>query len=158
MDKHAVSIKWSDEDQSFVATIPQIHGLSAFGATRDEAMSELSIAADSYFEALEAAGKPLPLPQKVTPFSGQLRLRMPKCLHAALSQEAEDNHVSLNTYLVALLSERHIENKLLKQIKKFVNFSESEKSEKIATFNDCLHSVHKIDEKNAHYGKEKRKK
>ncbi|MCJ7681532.1 MAG: toxin-antitoxin system HicB family antitoxin, partial [Candidatus Aminicenantes bacterium] len=119
--KHAVSIKWSDEDQSFVATIPQIHGLSAFGATRDEALSELRISADGYFEALEAAGMLLPLPQKATPFSGQLRLRMPKSLHAALSQEAEDNNVSLNTYLVALLSERHMEKKLLKRWDDFVH-------------------------------------
>ncbi|MFH2041830.1 MAG: type II toxin-antitoxin system HicB family antitoxin, partial [Acidobacteriota bacterium] len=68
MDKHAVSIKWSDEDQSFVATIPQILGLSALGATRDEALSELSIAAEAYIEALKAAGKPLPLPEKVNPY------------------------------------------------------------------------------------------
>jgi len=58
MDKHAISIKWSDEDDSFIATIPGIIGLSALGATREEALAELHIAADAYFEALEAAGKP----------------------------------------------------------------------------------------------------
>ena len=111
MDKYAISIKWSDEDNSFVATIPGIKGLSAFGATREKALSELHIAAEAFFEALEAARKPLPLPKKVTPYSGQLRLRMPKSLHAALSAEAENEEISLNTYIVTLLSERHIEKK-----------------------------------------------
>ena len=123
MDKHAISIKWSDEDNSFVATIPGIEALSAFGATRNEALAELYIAADAYFEALEEAGKPLPLPVKVNPYSGQLRLRMPKSLHAALSGEAEEENISLNTYIVTLLSERHIEKILLTKIKALGNLT-----------------------------------
>ena len=116
MDKHAVSIKWSDEDNRFVAVIPGIKGLSALGATCEKALSELHIAAEAYFDALKAAGKPLPLPEKVIPFSGQLRLRMPKSLHAALSNEAESENISLNTYIVSLLSERHVERNLLNKI------------------------------------------
>jgi predicted RNase H-like HicB family nuclease len=116
MNKHAISIKWSDEDNCFVATIPGIKALSAFGATREEALAELHVAAEAYFEALEAAGKPLPSPGKVIPFSGQLRLRMPKSLHASLSNEAEHENISLNTYIVSLLSERHIERNLLNKI------------------------------------------
>ncbi|MBU4494999.1 MAG: type II toxin-antitoxin system HicB family antitoxin, partial [Acidobacteria bacterium] len=154
----AVSIKWSDEDQSFVATIPQMMGLSALGATRDEALSELSIAAEAYFEALKAAEKPEPLPEKLTPYSGQLRLRMPKNLHAALSQEAEDNNVSLNTYLVSLLSERHIENKLLKRWDDLFSLTESEKAEKTFNFGKDQRPVFNIKEKNSTYGVDKRKK
>lgn len=129
MNKHAISIKWSDEDNGFVAAIPGIPALSAFGATREEALSELRIAAEAYFEALKAAGKPQPLPEKVTPYSGQLRLRMPKSLHAALSYEAESENISLNTYIVSLLSERHTERKLLNKIEgtfsSFANRSQS---------------------------------
>ena len=138
MDKYAISIKWSDEDDSFVATIPQIKALSAFGATREEALSELHIAAEAYFEALEAAGKSLPLPEKVIPYSGQLRLRMPKSLHAALSQEAENENISLNTYIVMLLSER--------------------RTEKTSTFSNSLQTAYKIEEKDLKYRRKKRKK
>jgi len=129
MNKHGISIKWSNEDNSFVATIPGIKGLSALGATREQALSELRIAAEAFFEALKAAGKPLPLPEKVVPYSGQLRLRMPKSLHAALSYEAESENISLNTYIVSLLSERHVERKLLNRIEgtfsSFANRSQS---------------------------------
>ncbi|MFW5488407.1 MAG: toxin-antitoxin system HicB family antitoxin [Desulfovibrio sp.] len=37
-------------------------------------------------------------------FSGQLRLRMPSSLHRELSEKAEQEGVSLNSYLVYLLS------------------------------------------------------
>lgn len=116
MNKHAVSIKWSDEDNGFIASIPGIKALSAFGTTQEEALSELNVAAEAYFEAIEEAGKPLPLPEKFVSHSGQLRLRMSKSLHAALSNGAEDEGISLNTYIVTLLSERHIEKKLMNKI------------------------------------------
>ena len=39
--------------------------------------------------------------------SGQFRLRIPKDLHAALSREAGSQGVSLNSYVMYLLSTRH---------------------------------------------------
>lgn len=41
---------------------------------------------------------------------------MPKSLHAALSQEALKEGVSLNSYVVHLLSERHVSKKLEKEL------------------------------------------
>lgn len=158
MDKHAISIKWSDEDDSFVATIPGIKGLSALGATREEALAELHIAADAYFRALEAAGKPLPLPEKVTPYSGQLRLRMPRSLHAVLSSEAGDENISLNTYIVTLLSERRFEQKLLKKIEALENLVKRLNVEKIPAFTDRSQTTYKVEENDKKYRSKKRKK
>src|SRR4030043_21300 len=103
MDNYPISIKWSDEDGGYIATIPGVRGLSTFGKSSSAALSELKIAADAYFRSLKNAGKRMPVLEKITPFSGQLRLRMPKSLHAELSQEAAREGISLNTYLVALL-------------------------------------------------------
>ena len=147
MNKHAISIKWSDEDNSFVATIPGIKALSALGATRDEALSELRVAADAYFEALKAAGKPLPVSEKMTSYSGQLRLRMPKSLHASLSNEAENENISLNTYIVSLLSERHIEKRLLNRIE-----------DTISSFDNRPQAAYKVGESKKKYRNKKRKK
>ncbi len=158
MDKHAISIKWSDEDNNFVATIPGIKALSAFGATRGEALSELHIAADAYFEALEEAGKPLPLPVKVNPYSGQLRLRMPKSLHAALSFEAEDENISLNTYIVTLLSKRHMEKKLLNKIEALGNLTEKTSSKEQSSLDNILQTSYKVEERKKKYSSKKRKK
>jgi len=155
MDKHAISIKWSDEDNSFVATIPGIEALSAFGATRNEALAELYIAADAYFEALEEAGKPLPLPVKVNPYSGQLRLRMPKSLHAALSGEAEEENISLNTYIVTLLSERHIEKILLTKIKALGNLTETKRSKDLTALDNILQTTYEVEESKKRYSSKK---
>jgi predicted HicB family RNase H-like nuclease len=158
MNQHAVSIKWSDEDKAFIATIPQIKGLSTVGTTREKALSELRIAAQAYFEAFKESGKSLPPPEKVKSYSGQLRIRMPKSLHEALSQEAEDENISLNTYIVTLLSERHIEKKLLNRIKAFKDLHEKTNVDKTSLFKKSLEAVHKIEEKDLKYGKKKGKK
>jgi len=158
MDKHAISIKWSDEDNSFVATIPGIQALSALGATHEEALSELLIASDAYFEALEAAGKPFPLPEKAIPYSGQLRLRMPKSLHAALSHKAENENISLNTYIITLLSERHIEKKLLNKIEVLENLIGMTNPEKISSFDNRPQTAYKVEENEKKYRSKKRRK
>jgi predicted RNase H-like HicB family nuclease len=113
MENYPVSIKWSDEDGGYIATIPGIRGLSAFGETQDKALSELEVAAAAYFESLKRAGKPLPVLSKAIPFSGQIRLRMPKSLHAELSHAAENEGISLNTYLVSLLAREHMRKVLI---------------------------------------------
>lgn len=146
MNKHAVSIKWSDEDNGFFASIPGIKGLSAFGSSRQDALSELKVAAEAYFEALEDAGEPLPQPEKISSFSGQLRLRMPKSLHSTLAIEAEGEGVSLNTHIVNLLSERHIEKKLLNKIDAIENFLDSTRSKMIPDYALPSQSSHKIEE------------
>ncbi len=155
MNKHAISIKWSDEDNGFIATIPGIKALSAFGGKREKALSELKIAAEAYFKALEEAGKPSPLPEKIVSYSGQLRLRMPKSLHAALSNGAEDEGISLNTYIVTLLSERHIGKKLLKKIEAIENFLEPTNSKRIPDFISNSQPTHKIEENNEKYRNKK---
>ncbi len=106
MLKYSISVKWSDEDKGFIATVPELEGLSAFGETQEEATHELLVAAEAFVETMEKAGDALPEPSKVGVYSGQTRLRMTKSLHARLAAEAEKEGVSLNTYIVSLLSGR----------------------------------------------------
>lgn len=146
MNKYAISIKWSDEDNGFIATIPGLHGLSAFGTTREEALSELNVAAEAYFESLKKAGRPFPAEEKIIPYSGQTRLRMPKSLHAALSSGAESESVSLNTYIVTLLSGRHVERGLLGRIKAIEEMLEVTNSNMVSNTHDKARPVHKIEE------------
>lgn len=156
MDKNAVSIKWSDDDNGFIATIPGINTLSAFGTTREQALSELKTAAEVYFETLEEAGKPLPIPEKVIPFSGQLRLRMPKSLHASLSYGAEREGVSLNTYIVSLLSERHMVRRVLNKIDEIEdNFKAllSEKNSEKDRAHITTQTAHRVEENKKKYKK-----
>ena len=106
MFKYSVMVKWSDEDNGFIAVVPELEGLSAFGETQEEATKELMIAAEAYIESLEESGQPLPEPEKMISYSGQFRVRLPRSLHAKLAGEAQKEGVSLNTYVVSLLANR----------------------------------------------------
>jgi predicted RNase H-like HicB family nuclease len=118
MFKHSVAIKWSDEDNGFIAFSPELEGLSAFGLTQDEAVKELLVAAEAFIETLKESGQDIPTPGKILPYSGQLRLRLPKWLHANLAMEAENEGVSLNTHLVSLLAKRHGEHEIMSDLVK----------------------------------------
>jgi antitoxin HicB len=102
--KYSIDIVWSDEDSGYIATIPEFKNLSAFGETCEDALREAKIALEGYIEAYKEDGLPLPEPTKVQSYSGQLRLRMPRELHQRLSLEAMRQDVSLNTFMVYLLS------------------------------------------------------
>ena len=158
MNKHAISIKWSDEDNGFIAAIPGIHGLSVFGKTREKALSELNVASEAYFKSLKKAGRQLPDEEKIIPYSGQIRLRMPKSLHADLSDWAKDEGVSLNTYIVTLLSERHMGRNLVKKVDALKRKLETMNSRIMNRTYDASHSLHKIEEREDKYRSKKNKK
>lgn len=106
-DKFSAFVQWSDEDQCFIALAPEIEGLNAFGDTAAEALEQLEIAKGLLLDAWSEKGVPFPEPQKAVQHSGQMRLRLPRSLHASLSRAAELDGVSLNQYMVMLLSERN---------------------------------------------------
>lgn len=93
----------------------------------------------------------------MTPYSGQLRLRMPRNLHAELSNEAGDENISLNTYIVTLLSERRFEKKLLKKIEALENLVKRLNVEKIPAFTDRSQTTYKVEENDKKYRSKKRK-
>lgn len=97
-------VEWSEIDDAFKVTCPAFPGLSAFGETREEALEEANVALSLFIEDYREEGDELPEPQEATEYSGQTRLRMPKSLHAALSQEAERQGVSLNMLMVTFLA------------------------------------------------------
>jgi predicted RNase H-like HicB family nuclease len=112
MKDYGYELFWSDEDDGYIVTCPDFPGLSAFGETPGKALKEASLAMELFIEDYEKRGEQLPEPTKITSYSGQIRLRMPKNLHAAVSKAAAKAGVSLNTYLVGLLSERNALNEL----------------------------------------------
>jgi len=106
MNQYSINVVWSDEDNCFIATVPEFPGLSAFGDTKAEALKEAEIALCGFIEIHKEKKIELPTPQKVKEFSGQIRIRIPKSLHGKLSEFAQGEGVSLNTLIVSLLSGR----------------------------------------------------
>ena len=103
-DKYSFSVTWSDEDNSYLAICPEFPGLSAFGDDPAEALEEARIVLKSFIEVYAEDGMELPAPLRTKDYSGQLRVRMPRALHAQLARLAEHDGVSLNMIIVSYLS------------------------------------------------------
>ncbi len=105
MFQYSINLAWSDEDEGYIATIPEFPNLSAFGENPEEAVKQAKLVATQMLEVLQEDREAPPAPKKVIEYSGQTRLRLPKSLHRALALEAERECVSLNTLIVSKLSE-----------------------------------------------------
>jgi len=114
-------LQWSEEDSGYIATIPELPGLSAFGVSPDEAIKQLAIVKKAFLDVMAEDEEEIPDADILRPFSGQTRLRLPKSLHASLSHEAKADGVSLNTYIVMLLSEKNALNQIRNSISALEN-------------------------------------
>jgi predicted RNase H-like HicB family nuclease len=63
MKDYHINIFWSDEDDAYVADVPDLKYCSALGATPEEALAELVIARQAWLEAAREAGNPIPEPR-----------------------------------------------------------------------------------------------
>ena len=110
VSRYPAEVFWSDEDEGYIAVAPDLPGCSAWGISEAEALAELRQAIGAWIGAAQAAGNVVPAPSKPkTPdqFSGNYALRMPRELHAELSRAADTQGVSMNQYLVYLLTKRN---------------------------------------------------
>ena len=105
-NKYSFTITWSEEDKEYVATCPSFPGLSAYGATEEDALREGKIALGLFIESCRENNIPLPEPEIAGDYSGQFRLRIPKSLHAQLARMAAADEVSLNQFVLQALAER----------------------------------------------------
>ena len=62
MKMYLIEVFWSSEDEGFIAVAPDLPGCSAFGDTVVEALREMEDAMQSWLQACQAMGRPLPEP------------------------------------------------------------------------------------------------
>ncbi|HKS39170.1 MAG TPA: type II toxin-antitoxin system HicB family antitoxin [Blastocatellia bacterium] len=63
MRDYHINIFYSEEDEGYIADIPDLDACSAFGSTPEEALDQLQIAKAAWLEAARAEGKPVPEPK-----------------------------------------------------------------------------------------------
>ena len=62
--KYRIEIFYSEEDEGFIATAPELPGCSAFGETPEEALREIRTAIELWLEAAGKEGRKIPEPEK----------------------------------------------------------------------------------------------
>lgn len=102
---YGIQVAWSPEDEAYVARVPALPGCAAHGDTPASAIEEAQEAATAMLEVMAERGDPLPGAEPAQSHSGNIRLRLPRSLHARLDALASAEGVSLNALMVALLAE-----------------------------------------------------
>lgn len=63
MRDYHINIFYSEEDEGYIADLPDLESCSAWGATPAEALKEVELAKTAWLEAAKAHGKIIPLPK-----------------------------------------------------------------------------------------------
>lgn len=61
--KYEIIIYWSEEDEAFVAEVPELSGCMADGATYSEAVANVEVIIDEWIETAKELGREIPEPK-----------------------------------------------------------------------------------------------
>jgi antitoxin HicB len=102
---HITLVQNGDEDGGkWVAAAEELPDCTSRGDTAEEAIAGLKMAMAEWIATALKEGRDIPEPRSVATHSGRLLLRMPRSLHAALTQAAERESVSLNQFITDSLA------------------------------------------------------
>ena len=118
-----------DPEGGFVASIPDLPGCLAYGETRIKALNSLKHSKDLWLESVYKSHGEAPEPRPLQQYSGKFLLRVPKYLHQRLDESAQEESISLNQYIVSLLSERDALTRVTELFQKSI----TQKSASVAT-------------------------
>lgn len=63
MHKYEIIMYWSNEDDAFVAEVPELPGCAAHGDTQEMALAEVKQAMDLWVDTAREFGDPIPEPK-----------------------------------------------------------------------------------------------
>jgi len=61
MYRYEVIIYWSEEDNAYIAEVPELSGCMANGSTYKEAMKNLEVIIDEWIETAKSLGREIPI-------------------------------------------------------------------------------------------------
>ena len=95
-DHYAYRVRWSGEDEAYVATVAEMPSLSWAAETQVDALVGLRGLVDGVLDDMRATGETAPLAIADREFSGKFMVRIPPEMHRQLAIDAAEQHVSLN--------------------------------------------------------------
>ena len=61
--KYEIIIYWSQDDQAFIAEVPELAGCAADGPTYQEALANAEVVIREWIETARELGRPIPVPR-----------------------------------------------------------------------------------------------
>jgi predicted RNase H-like HicB family nuclease len=63
MFKYEIIIYWSDDDNAYIAEVPELPGCAADGNTQNEVLKNVQIAIEEWIETAKLIGRSIPQPK-----------------------------------------------------------------------------------------------
>jgi predicted RNase H-like HicB family nuclease len=63
MPRYEVIIYWSEQDQAFIAEVPELPGCAADGKTYRQALANVEVIIREWIETAKELGRPIPVPK-----------------------------------------------------------------------------------------------
>ncbi|MCL1887527.1 MAG: toxin-antitoxin system HicB family antitoxin [Kiritimatiellaeota bacterium] len=104
-DRYLKIVEWSDEDQCYIGSCPELFGGGCHGDDEAKVYKELCQIVDEWIQICKEDGIPLPEPKKRADYSGKFVMRVGPELHKVLAYRAQIANESLNNYCVGILRE-----------------------------------------------------
>ena len=101
---YLINIFWSEEDQCYIAEVPELEGCMTHGKSTLEAAKNAEEAIASWVAAAKKLKHPIPEPVLKHKVSGKFNVRLPKEINKSLIVKAAQQGVSLNQMVTTLLS------------------------------------------------------
>jgi predicted RNase H-like HicB family nuclease len=61
--KYAIEIFYSEDDEGYIAVVPELAGCSAYGESEEQALREIKTAIDLWLTTARSMGREIPEPQ-----------------------------------------------------------------------------------------------
>ena len=61
--RYEIILYWSNEDEAYIAEVPELPGCAADGATYQEALDNVASVIDEWIETAKELGRPVPTPR-----------------------------------------------------------------------------------------------
>jgi predicted RNase H-like HicB family nuclease len=61
--RYEIILYWSNDDQAFIAEVPELPGCAADGATHHEAVANAQVVIQEWIETAQELGRPIPAPR-----------------------------------------------------------------------------------------------
>lgn len=63
MSDYHINVFYSDDDEGYIADIPDLEACSAFSSTPEAAVAAVNVAREAWLESAREEGKPIPPPR-----------------------------------------------------------------------------------------------
>jgi predicted HicB family RNase H-like nuclease len=102
-DRYLKIVEWSEEDKSYVGSVPGWIGPCCHGDNEEKVYHQLCRIVDEWIEIYKKDGMPLPPGTADKSYSGKFQLRTGSELHKALTIKALQSGKSLNNFCISVL-------------------------------------------------------